>query len=790
MGISIANDSKRAPAADAVARVLLLDTPENQGVDFLKSLKQRGMAFTEQRVGSRDELFSTLQADAWDILLVNDLVSRPTTEETLAHLRQIRSDTGLVVLSSKGISVDSLTEAYRQGVSDLVSDQHPDYSCEVFSRAVERSRRNFQLSQLNQEKFELTRHRDQLMSGTEEALAYLQDGIHVFGNDAYLAMLGYAAMDDLAVMPFIDVVSTEMRDKVKQQLLDYQHKARLKPDTEALEIDELFVAATGEKAGILQVSAEIKAVTYDGDECLQIVLRDKTAAAGRESAHAQDGLGYPLFLSHLDNFLAEARASGGQTGQVIHIQGNGFEHYLAGRGFGSLNGKMKALASELKAMLGDNDFMIRFTENSFLVLLKAVAAEDARILGLEVLLERFESALNREIGLDGNGPAITLAHEQVAVDAGSESAEQLIRTFLLAGTAERPASAAADKRTAADKSAAADRKAPAEPGAAAEKAVAPESTAGADASAPAAGKVVPFAKKGRDKAEAVKEETATVDDAAPRQAAPKKAAQKKTPHQQAHAPAATVSAEEVSAALTANRLQLLYEPMISVAEIETEYYCLGTWREGKDLLSRERLGAALCSDALAGKLDQWSLGNALDVVGELYKQGQEYRVLLPFTARSLAEKHLPGNVREALAAHSMPPGMLTMDFSLQDVAADIEAAARQLAGLAEAGARLCISGVSDAAQLDGLLQHTAVHVVRLDGALLADAARDAGANGRLGAVIDALHGHRIKVAASGIDSGDMLNLCCRARLDLVNGAHIQKQPLPLSADTLTQAMAL
>jgi len=167
-------------------RVLLLDTPENEGVDFLKSLQQQttALALVSQRISGSRHLTQMLEAQTWDIVLVNDRVESPSTDEILATFRHTHSETGLVVLSSSTVTVDALADAYKRGVSELVTPEYPEYSLEVFSRAAERSRRNYQLSQLNQEKFELARHRDHLMSGTEEALAYLQDGIHVYANPA------------------------------------------------------------------------------------------------------------------------------------------------------------------------------------------------------------------------------------------------------------------------------------------------------------------------------------------------------------------------------------------------------------------------------------------------------------------------------------------------------------------------------------------------------------------------------------------------------------------------------
>jgi len=190
MKLSLVNNNSTAPTPDINIRVLLLDTPENEGVDFIQSIRKQGLHVDSERVCSGSDLFDMLRKHDSDLLLVNDHIESPSQGEILEFLQGIDSDTGLVLLTSEMITVDVLTNAYHLGIADVVSGLNPDYSCEVFGRAAEKSRRNFQLSQLNQDKFELTRHRDQLMSGTEEALAYLQDGLHMYANDAYLSLLG------------------------------------------------------------------------------------------------------------------------------------------------------------------------------------------------------------------------------------------------------------------------------------------------------------------------------------------------------------------------------------------------------------------------------------------------------------------------------------------------------------------------------------------------------------------------------------------------------------------------
>jgi len=743
-----ANQPDAGDTADANVSVLLLDSPENEGVDFLQSLQRMGMKFTSERVNDKDSLFAALKKTHWDILLVNDQVKDPGVEETLKYLEQIKQETGYLLLSSVEITIDFLTGAYKQGISAVVSSLHPDYSFEVFARAAERSRRNFQLSQLNQEKFELAKHRDQLMSGTEEALAYLSDGIHVYGNDAYLKMLGYEDMDDLIIMPFIDIISTEMRDKVKQLIIDFQHSVRVNPDTEPMVMPELFVETVGEKEGIIDVTATFKPVTYDGEDCVQVVFKDNSARTEKEGGLGE-GLGYPLLLSHLDNYIAEAKETNAMVGQVVHISGNGFEHYIAGKGFGSLNGKMKALSSELKNGLDSDDFMIRFTENSFLILIKGDEAEDKKKIEYQAqLLGKFEAALNKEIGLKDQEPLVTFSHDVSAVDASSESAEALIKTFLMGS----------EPKTDAEEIAVGPEPAPA--------AESPKEEAPAAQDAPS-----PTSVTGEPEAAAPEPaETPQAQDVEPE-------------------PEPIFSQAQINGALGSNDLRIFYEALISVADIETEFYDLAVYmNDGKDKITRDGVGSALSQSPLAGKLDMWSLQSAVKVILDLYNQGEEYRIVLPLNGRSLSEKRFADSVKKEIS--TMHEGMIVFDFDIRDIKTDVKASTDQMDKLSETGVWLCVSNVQDIDDLEEILQQAKVKLVKLNSSFVRKAMSDDSMMKQLSECVDRLHEHKIRVFAGDVDSSELLSACCKVKLDLVKGEYIQKAPLELAAESLSQEMAL
>jgi len=110
--------------------------------------------------------------------------------------------------------------------------------------------------------------------------------------------------------------------------------------------------------------------------------------------------------------------------------------------------------------------------------------------------------------------------------------------------------------------------------------------------------------------------------------------------------------DHLDAALKNRQLEIFYEPLLSVTEIETELYDLGLYLKDENIrITHANPGEVLGKNLLAGKLDDWAIENSLQVIGEFYNQGLEYRALLPVFACSLLDKRFSGHIDKALTEH-------------------------------------------------------------------------------------------------------------------------------------------
>ncbi|MCL7743492.1 EAL domain-containing protein [Guyparkeria hydrothermalis] len=95
-----------------------------------------------------------------------------------------------------------------------------------------------------------------LIDGSAEAVAYIQDGLHIYANRAYLDLLGFDSIDDLLEEPILDLAAGDSAQRLKAFL-----------KTEDAEDTFTFRTNGGHE---IDVRVNSTAASFDGEPCLQI----------------------------------------------------------------------------------------------------------------------------------------------------------------------------------------------------------------------------------------------------------------------------------------------------------------------------------------------------------------------------------------------------------------------------------------------------------------------------------------------------------------------------------------
>jgi diguanylate cyclase (GGDEF)-like protein len=124
---------------------------------------------------------------------------------------------------------------------------------------------------------ELEKRLDLLLNSTREPIAYFHEGLHVAANDAYLELLGAGSLDELLMVSLLEILQRDGTD-LKALVRGFSRN-------EYPEAGERFVLRTP-GGDSLPVDLTFAPVRYEGEDCVQLLVRPVSAEPAADSAAA------------------------------------------------------------------------------------------------------------------------------------------------------------------------------------------------------------------------------------------------------------------------------------------------------------------------------------------------------------------------------------------------------------------------------------------------------------------------------------------------------------------------
>lgn len=154
----------------------------------------------------------------WDLVIFGRAYDLKLEQAlTLIH-HSNQPDLPLLLLKADDFQDDQYTALVRKGIYDAVDLNQPEDFYFILLRALAFSRLHQTQQQLLDELETLQVHTQLLVDESNNAVAVIQEGIHVQANEEYLKLFGFASEDDIIGIPILDVIQpTELND-FKQRL--------------------------------------------------------------------------------------------------------------------------------------------------------------------------------------------------------------------------------------------------------------------------------------------------------------------------------------------------------------------------------------------------------------------------------------------------------------------------------------------------------------------------------------------------------------------------------------------
>ena len=358
--------------ADLVIKILFIEHSVENAEQIISLLRNAGIAVRPARATNAEQLEQALKGLGPDLVLFDPAIGTLPLREVARLLDAEGRDMSLIALIDT-ISNDLVTELFVGGARSVAVRSQPRQLLAVIQREVESLNTRRQVRRLETTLRESERRCDALLDSSNDAIAYVHEGMHVRANQAYLDTFGHASFDDLLGLPILDMIGSTHADAFKALLRSHARDEKAAPRIE--------LQARRADASTFTATAEFAHAIFEGEPCLQIIFRRKQIDPGLIEQLQRDpvtGLfNRARMLESIDQ--AVAAAMNGDKGQtLLLIEPDNWTGIVAGIGLGKADELLAAFAARIDARLGKHDSAGLLAEHMIGVVLHTQRDEDIR----------------------------------------------------------------------------------------------------------------------------------------------------------------------------------------------------------------------------------------------------------------------------------------------------------------------------------------------------------------------------------------------------------------------------
>ena len=229
-----------------------------------------------------------------------------------------------------------------------------------------------------------------LIKNSKSAVAYIDQGIHIFANDPYLQLFGFEQMNDIIGIPVIDLIAGGDNVKAVKQFLRQFDKGNRKDvefNFESRRID----------GSTFEAKLQLAIATLDGEPVTQIIIQQNNSNSSEVAkrlaeAERKDSLtGIDNRHSFEEQLTAayEQAKKGTLTAALLYVQLDNVGKIRSSLGLQGIDSTVKQVANTLDELVVDGH-VSRFSDTAFTILV-----ENQTTAALEKLAEKIVMSISK-----------------------------------------------------------------------------------------------------------------------------------------------------------------------------------------------------------------------------------------------------------------------------------------------------------------------------------------------------------------------------------------------------------
>jgi diguanylate cyclase (GGDEF)-like protein/PAS domain S-box-containing protein len=358
---------------------------------YVKALRNQGLAVHADAATGLKQLAERLEGN-YDFFLVNCDKAGEQCTTVLEQLRQASDTTPLLLITAE--IEDKLALAKEFGARDLIAPKDEKRLQFVMQREFRDLLLRRETERLQAKLTETEQRCATLIHSSQDAIAYVHEGMHMGANPVYLKMFGFEDESELEGLPLMDLVAPEERPRFKTVL------RKLSGDDTA---DSMEVGCVGGDGHTFRARMEFSPSQYDEEPCTQIVIRDQSQFQHLEdrirelSSHdAQTGLYNKTYLMERLESQVARLDEGHPPLYLLLLTVSNCADICRDHGMELSESLLDRFSTRLRELCEDLGTLARFGDHDFALLMNSDADPEAAARDLLEGLAEIEGENNLE----------------------------------------------------------------------------------------------------------------------------------------------------------------------------------------------------------------------------------------------------------------------------------------------------------------------------------------------------------------------------------------------------------
>jgi len=348
---------------DYVIKILFIENSLEEAEQIISLMRNSGIAVRPARATNAEQLQKAIDELEPDIVMFDPSVKGLELRDVVQTLDAYGRDYSLIGLLDK-LDGQQVANLFVDGARGVAPRNQPKQLLIVLQREFDALQTRRQVRRLETSLRESERRCDALLDSSNDAIAYVHEGMHVRANQAYLDNFGYQSFDDLLGLPVMDMVDSANSDDFKTLLKGHARHEKVGA--------QLALRARRSDGSHFDATVEFAPATFEGEPCLQIVFRrQQIDPAVLEQLQRDPVTGLfnrARMLEYIDNAVADA--THGKKGQtLLLVEPDNWTTLVAGIGLGKADELLAAFADRIRILLDTGDVAGMLAEHTLGIVL-------------------------------------------------------------------------------------------------------------------------------------------------------------------------------------------------------------------------------------------------------------------------------------------------------------------------------------------------------------------------------------------------------------------------------------